>query len=48
MNIPQALVEVLDITLAGFRKENESFLISILYKKKGNPSSNQSKYAGKT
>tara|TARA_B110000444_G_scaffold109726_1_gene103602 strand:- start:916 stop:1329 length:414 start_codon:yes stop_codon:yes gene_type:complete len=33
MNIPQALVEVLDITLAGFRKENESFLISILYKK---------------
>lgn len=33
MNIPQALVEVLDITLAGFRKENESFLISIFYKK---------------
>ena len=32
MNIPQALIEVLDITLAGFQKENESFLISVFYK----------------
>lgn len=32
MNIPSQLIEVLDIAMAGFRKENESFLISILHK----------------
>ncbi|MDG1850224.1 MAG: hypothetical protein P8I82_07050 [Flavobacteriales bacterium] len=32
MNIPSQLIEVLDIAMAGFRKENESFVISILHK----------------
>lgn len=30
MNTPTQLLEVLDIAMAGFRKENESFVISIL------------------
>ena len=32
MNTPSQLIEVLDIAMAGFRKENESFVISILNK----------------
>jgi len=32
MNIPSQLIEVIDIAMAGFRKENESFVISILHK----------------
>lgn len=32
MEIPNQLVEVLDIAMAGFRKENEAFVISILHK----------------
>ena len=32
MDIPNLLVEVLDIAMAGYRKENEAFVISILYK----------------
>ena len=32
MNIPSQLVEVIDIALAGYRKENEAFVISILHK----------------
>tara|TARA_B100001093_G_C26813957_1_gene1008818 strand:+ start:1573 stop:1989 length:417 start_codon:yes stop_codon:yes gene_type:complete len=33
MNIPLKLIEVLDITLAGFLKRNEPFLISIFHRK---------------
>jgi len=33
MNIPSQLVEVIDIAMAGYRKENEAFVISILHKK---------------
>ena len=29
MNIPSQLIEVIDIALAGYRKENEAFIISI-------------------
>jgi len=29
MNIPSQLIEVIDIALAGFRKDNEAFVISI-------------------
>ncbi len=32
MDIPNQLVEVLDIAMAGYRKENEAFVISILHK----------------
>tara|TARA_B100000405_G_C16543067_1_gene359241 strand:- start:136 stop:549 length:414 start_codon:yes stop_codon:yes gene_type:complete len=32
MNIPSQLIEVIDIALAGYRKENESFIISIQHK----------------
>jgi len=32
MNIPSQLVEVIDIAMAGYRKENEAFVISILHK----------------
>jgi|TARA_B110000908_G_C10254179_1_gene454204 hypothetical protein len=32
METPNQLVEVLDIAMAGYRKENEAFVISILYK----------------
>jgi hypothetical protein len=32
MNTPSQLIEVLDIAMAGFRKENESFVISVLNK----------------
>ena len=32
MKIPSQLVEVIDIGLAGFRKENEAFVISIFHK----------------
>ena len=32
MDIPQQLIEVIDIAMAGYRKENEGFVISILYK----------------
>jgi len=32
MDIPNELVEVLDIAMAGYRKENEAFVISVLYK----------------
>lgn len=32
MNIPHELIETLDIALGGYRKDNESFVISILYK----------------
>jgi len=32
MDTPNQLVEVLDIAMAGYRKENEAFVISILYK----------------
>ena len=32
MNIPSQLIEVVDIALAGYRKENEAFVISILHK----------------
>ena len=31
MNIPSQLVEVIDIALAGFRKDNEAFVISIFH-----------------
>ena len=32
MDTPNQLVEVIDIAMAGYRKENEAFVISILYK----------------
>jgi len=32
MNIPSQLLEVIDIALAGYRKENEAFIISIQHK----------------
>ena len=32
MNIPSQLIEVIDIALAGYRKENEAFIISIQHK----------------
>ena len=32
MNIPSQLTEVIDIALAGYRKENEAFIISIQHK----------------
>lgn len=32
MNIPSQLIEVIDIALAGFRKDNEHFVISIFQK----------------
>jgi len=32
MNIPSQLIEVIDIAMAGYRKENEAFIISILHK----------------
>ena len=32
MNIPSQLIEVVDIALAGYRKENEAFIISIQHK----------------
>ena len=32
MNIPSQLVEVIDIAMAGYRKENEAFVISIFHK----------------
>ena len=32
MDTPNQLLEVLDIAMAGYRKENEAFVISILYK----------------
>ena len=32
MNIPSQLIEVIDIALAGYRKENEPFIISIQHK----------------
>ena len=32
MNIPSQLIEVIDIALAGYRKENEAFIISIHHK----------------
>ena len=32
MDTPQQLIEVLDIAMAGYRKENEAFVISILHK----------------
>lgn len=32
MNVPAQLVEVIDIALAGFRKNNETFVISIFHK----------------
>ena len=32
MNIPSQLIEVIDIALAGYRKKNEAFIISIKHK----------------
>tara|TARA_B110000902_G_scaffold255375_1_gene320636 strand:+ start:432 stop:848 length:417 start_codon:yes stop_codon:yes gene_type:complete len=32
MDAPNQLIETLDIALAGYRKDNEAFVISILYK----------------
>ena len=32
MNTPSELIEVIDIALAGYRKENEAFIISIQHK----------------
>ena len=32
MNIPSQLIEVIDIALAGYRKKNEDFIISIQHK----------------
>ena len=32
MNIPSQLIEVIDIALAGYRKENEAFIISLQHK----------------
>ena len=32
MNVPSQLVEVIDIAMAGYRKENEAFVISIFHK----------------
>ena len=32
MDVPNQLIETLDIALAGYRKDNEAFVISVLYK----------------